>query len=47
MAHLYGRDKVSAADVKELAEVWRPYRMWAVVLLRVGWNRSPGLFPTG
>jgi DNA-3-methyladenine glycosylase II len=34
------------ADDKALAEIterWRPYRMWATVLLRVGWERSrPG-----
>jgi DNA-3-methyladenine glycosylase II len=42
VAHLYGRDKVSTADVKEMAEAWRPYRMWAVLLLRVAFNRSAG-----
>jgi DNA-3-methyladenine glycosylase II len=34
------------ADDEALAEItdrWRPYRMWATVLLRVGWERSsPG-----
>jgi DNA-3-methyladenine glycosylase II len=42
VAALYGRDIVTTADLLELAEAWRPYRMWAVVLLRVGWNRSSG-----
>jgi DNA-3-methyladenine glycosylase II len=42
VAHLYGREKVSTAEIKEMAEAWRPFRMWAVVLLRVGWNRSAG-----
>jgi DNA-3-methyladenine glycosylase II len=42
VAALYGRSNVTSADVRELAETWRPYRMWAVVLLRVGWNRSQG-----
>lgn len=42
VADLYGRPGVTADDLRELAEAWRPYRMWAVVLLRVGWNRSKG-----
>lgn len=39
-AALYGRERVDRAELETLAEAWRPYRMWAVVLLRVGWNRS-------
>jgi DNA-3-methyladenine glycosylase II len=39
-AALYGREHLDRADLEALAEAWRPYRMWAVVLLRVGWNRS-------
>jgi DNA-3-methyladenine glycosylase II len=39
---LYGLAAVSAADVERLAEAWRPYRMWAVVLLRMGWTRAQG-----
>ena len=37
---LYGRPSVTAADVERLAEAWRPYRMWAVVLLRMAWTRA-------
>jgi DNA-3-methyladenine glycosylase II len=36
---LYGRE-VDQHAFEQLAEAWRPYRMWAVVLLRVGWGRS-------
>ena len=39
---LYGMDSVTAADVERIAEAWRPYRMWAVVLLRMGWTRAQG-----
>jgi DNA-3-methyladenine glycosylase II len=39
---LYGRDDVTAADVERIAEAWRPYRMWAVVLLRMAWTRAQG-----
>ena len=35
-------DSVSPADVERLADAWRPYRMWAVVLLRMGWTRAQG-----
>ena len=36
---LYGIPDATAADVARLGEAWRPYRMWAVVLLRVAWGR--------
>ncbi len=37
---LYGiTGETGAAAVMRLSEVWRPYRMWAVVLLRVAWGR--------
>ncbi|HEY5630481.1 MAG TPA: hypothetical protein VIR16_13325 [Candidatus Limnocylindrales bacterium] len=36
---LYAIDNPAPEDVLRLAEVWRPYRMWAVVLLRVAWGR--------
>jgi DNA-3-methyladenine glycosylase II len=36
---LYGRE-IDQHAFEQLAESWRPYRMWAVVLLRVGWGRS-------
>lgn len=38
-AGLYGREFDQSA-FEQFAEAWRPYRMWAVVLLRVGWGRS-------
>jgi DNA-3-methyladenine glycosylase II len=38
----YGLDDVSGADVERMAEAWRPYRMWAVVLLRMAWTRRAG-----
>lgn len=42
-AALYDRPSIDAEAFNGLAEAWRPYRMWAVVLLRVAWNRSvPG-----
>jgi len=42
-AALYGRPSMDPESFAALAEAWRPYRMWAVVLLRVAWNRaSPG-----
>ncbi len=39
-ADLYERPGLDRDGFVALAESWRPYRMWAVVLLRVGWNRS-------
>jgi DNA-3-methyladenine glycosylase II len=39
---LYGLGEVDRADVERLAEAWRPYRMWAVVLLRMAWTRAAG-----
>jgi 3-methyladenine DNA glycosylase/8-oxoguanine DNA glycosylase len=39
---LYGMDEVTTADVERIAQAWRPYRMWAVVLLRMGWTRAQG-----
>lgn len=39
---LYGLDVVTPADVARISERWRPYRMWAVVLLRMGWTRAQG-----
>ncbi|MEA2478705.1 MAG: DNA-3-methyladenine glycosylase [Thermoleophilaceae bacterium] len=39
-AHAYGRgETVSVDELREIAEAWRPYRMWAVVLLHV-WVRN-------
>lgn len=39
---LYGLETVTAADVERISDAWRPYRMWAVVLLRMGWTRAQG-----
>ncbi len=39
---LYEADTVTGADVERMAEAWRPYRMWAVVLLRMAWTRRSG-----
>lgn len=39
IAGLYGIDDVTEADVARISEAWMPYRMWAVVLLRVAWGR--------
>ena len=39
---LYGLEDAKQADVERIAEAWRPYRMWAVVLLRMGWTRAQG-----
>ncbi len=39
---LYELPSVSAQDVERIADRWRPYRMWAVVLLRMGWTRAQG-----
>jgi DNA-3-methyladenine glycosylase II len=41
-AALYERPIMTHTDLRAIAELRRPYRMWAVVLLRVGWNRSSG-----
>jgi len=38
----YGMDSSTPADVARITDAWRPYRMWAVVLLRVGWTRAKG-----
>jgi len=39
---LYGLETVTPDDVRRIAEAWRPYRMWAVVLLRMAWTRAQG-----
>jgi len=39
---LYGLEDVTAGDVERISNVWRPYRMWAVVLLRMAWTRAQG-----
>lgn len=42
VATLYGRESLDRPAFEQLAEGWRPYRMWAVVLLRFSSNREPG-----
>ena len=43
ISDLYGIESVTPADVARISDAWRPYRMWAVVLLRVAWGRrQPG-----
>ena len=39
---LYGLETMTAADVERISDAWRPYLMWAVVLLRMGWTRGQG-----
>jgi DNA-3-methyladenine glycosylase II len=39
---LYATDAPTTADVERITDPWRPYRMWAVVLLRMGWTRAQG-----
>jgi DNA-3-methyladenine glycosylase II len=41
IADLYGLPgPPDDAAFRETTDRWRPYRMWAIVLLRVGWGRS-------
>ena len=43
IAELYGLATLDDARWAQITERWRPYRMWATVLLRVGWERQqPG-----
>lgn len=43
VAEQYGLAEVDDAAWSEITDRWRPYRMWATVLLRVGWERAqPG-----
>ena len=39
---MYGRPDLTRDQMIEIAEEWRPFRMWATVLLRVGWGRQFG-----
>jgi hypothetical protein len=41
IASLYGVDTTDQSAVDGITERWRPYRMWATVLVRMGWSR-PG-----
>lgn len=40
VASLYGRESLDRLAFEQLAEAWRPYRMWAVVLVRFSSNRE-------
>ena len=42
IASLYGVDPTDQAAVDAITERWRPYRMWATVLVRMGWSRQAG-----
>jgi DNA-3-methyladenine glycosylase II len=33
IAALYGREAIDHVTLERMAEAWRPYRMWAIVLL--------------
>jgi DNA-3-methyladenine glycosylase II len=39
---LYGRGSLDRETFEQLAEAWRPFRMWAAVLLRFSANREAG-----
>jgi DNA-3-methyladenine glycosylase II len=41
-AAMYGEDLDRRATREEIVAAWAPYRMWATVLLRVGWGRGVG-----
>ena len=42
IASLYGVDAGDDAAVAAVTDRWRPYRMWATVLVRMGWSRQAG-----
>lgn len=42
LAAMYADDLERGAAREQIVERWRPYRMWATVLLRVGWTRGIG-----
>jgi DNA-3-methyladenine glycosylase II len=39
---MYGKPGMSRDEYVALADGWRPFRMWATVLLRLGWGREFG-----
>jgi 3-methyladenine DNA glycosylase/8-oxoguanine DNA glycosylase len=47
--HFYGLAEVPDDEAwLEIAEAWRPYRMWATVLLHLAWRREqPGVSGRG
>lgn len=42
LAVMYPDDVASGRTRDVITDRWRPYRMWATVLLRVGWGRQAG-----
>lgn len=42
LAAMYADDLASGLTRDAIVERWKPYRMWATVLLRVGWGRGIG-----
>jgi DNA-3-methyladenine glycosylase II len=42
IASLYGVDAGDDEATAAITERWRPYRMWATVLVRMGWSRQAG-----
>ena len=48
VAAAYGLPEPPTTRLDPIAEAWRPYRMWATVLLRMAWRaRRPGRRATG
>lgn len=39
---MYARPDLTRSDLDDIADAWRPFRMWATVLLRMGWSRESG-----
>lgn len=39
---VYELEAPTPGDVAQIADAWRPYRMWAMVLLRMAWTRGQG-----
>jgi DNA-3-methyladenine glycosylase II len=42
LAAMYAHDLAQGMTREEIVARWKPYRMWATVLLRVGWGRGIG-----
>lgn len=42
VGELYGIDRPTVDDLRELAENWRPYRTWCAVLIRAWYERQAG-----
>jgi hypothetical protein len=39
---MYADDLACGLTRDQIVDRWKPYRMWATVLLRVGWGRGIG-----